>query len=73
MVVTLLRYIQVAEFIDERPEEVKRMEEFRTNNKWKLLGGKLGVVVVVVLAPVKFSAWYNTHKCSKSLFQIIYT
>ncbi|XP_067421974.1 BUD13 homolog isoform X2 [Emydura macquarii macquarii] len=28
----------VAEFIDERPEEVKRMEEFRTNNKWKLLG-----------------------------------
>ncbi|EMP35119.1 BUD13 like protein [Chelonia mydas] len=29
----------VAEFIDERPEEVKRMEEFRTNNKWKLLGG----------------------------------
>uniref|UniRef100_A0A8D0GKQ2 BUD13 homolog n=1 Tax=Sphenodon punctatus TaxID=8508 RepID=A0A8D0GKQ2_SPHPU len=28
----------VAEFIDERPEEVKRMEEFRTSNKWKLLG-----------------------------------
>uniref|UniRef100_A0A452HG30 BUD13 homolog n=1 Tax=Gopherus agassizii TaxID=38772 RepID=A0A452HG30_9SAUR len=28
----------VAEFIDERPEEVKRMEEFRTNSKWKLLG-----------------------------------
>uniref|UniRef100_A0A8C4YQ51 BUD13 homolog n=1 Tax=Gopherus evgoodei TaxID=1825980 RepID=A0A8C4YQ51_9SAUR len=37
-VVTLLRCIQVAEFIDERPEEVKRMEEFRTNSKWKLLG-----------------------------------
>ncbi|XP_064588209.1 BUD13 homolog isoform X2 [Zonotrichia leucophrys gambelii] len=28
----------VAEFIDERPEEVKLMEEFRTNSKWKLLG-----------------------------------
>ncbi|XP_053126209.1 BUD13 homolog isoform X2 [Hemicordylus capensis] len=28
----------VAEFIDERPEEVKWMEEFRTSNKWKLLG-----------------------------------
>ncbi|XP_030918285.1 BUD13 homolog isoform X3 [Geospiza fortis] len=28
----------VAEFIDERPEEVKLMEEFRTNTKWKLLG-----------------------------------
>ncbi|XP_016159433.1 PREDICTED: BUD13 homolog [Ficedula albicollis] len=30
----------VAEFIDERPEEVKLMEEFRTNSKWKLLGDK---------------------------------
>ncbi|XP_042687916.1 BUD13 homolog isoform X4 [Centrocercus urophasianus] len=28
----------VAEFIDERPNEVKLMEEFRTNTKWKLLG-----------------------------------
>ncbi|XP_015505064.1 BUD13 homolog [Parus major] len=28
----------VAEFIDERPDEVKLMEEFRTNSKWKLLG-----------------------------------
>ncbi|XP_072774281.1 BUD13 homolog isoform X3 [Taeniopygia guttata] len=28
----------VAEFIDERPKEVKLMEEFRTNSKWKLLG-----------------------------------
>uniref|UniRef100_A0A674IIP7 BUD13 homolog n=1 Tax=Terrapene triunguis TaxID=2587831 RepID=A0A674IIP7_9SAUR len=61
-VVTLLRCIQVAEFIDERPEEVKRMEEFRTNSKWKLLGGKLGVVAVVVLSPAKYSAWYNPHK-----------
>lgn len=32
--------VQVAEFIDERPEEVKLMEEFRTNAKWKLLGGE---------------------------------
>ncbi|KAL2295728.1 hypothetical protein Nmel_017249 [Mimus melanotis] len=32
------RCVQVAEFIDERPEEVKLMEEFRTNSKWKLLG-----------------------------------
>uniref|UniRef100_A0A8C4K2D2 BUD13 homolog n=1 Tax=Dromaius novaehollandiae TaxID=8790 RepID=A0A8C4K2D2_DRONO len=30
----------VAEFIDERPEEVKLMEEFRSNTKWKLLGGE---------------------------------
>ncbi|RLV93771.1 hypothetical protein DV515_00013375 [Chloebia gouldiae] len=28
----------VAEFVDERPKEVKLMEEFRTNSKWKLLG-----------------------------------
>ncbi|XP_075298662.1 BUD13 homolog [Opisthocomus hoazin] len=28
----------VAEFIDERPDEVKLMEAFRTNSKWKLLG-----------------------------------
>ncbi|KFO61694.1 BUD13, partial [Corvus brachyrhynchos] len=28
----------VAEFVDERPDEVKLMEEFRTNSKWKLLG-----------------------------------
>uniref|UniRef100_H3B3S2 BUD13 homolog n=1 Tax=Latimeria chalumnae TaxID=7897 RepID=H3B3S2_LATCH len=28
----------VAEFIDERPEEIRRMEEFRSSNKWKLLG-----------------------------------
>ncbi|XP_068274362.1 BUD13 homolog [Nyctibius grandis] len=28
----------VAEFVDERPAEVKLMEEFRTNTKWKLLG-----------------------------------
>ncbi|XP_060107335.1 BUD13 homolog isoform X2 [Heteronotia binoei] len=28
----------VAEFIDERPEEVKWMEEFRGSKKWKLLG-----------------------------------
>ncbi|XP_062995245.1 BUD13 homolog isoform X2 [Elgaria multicarinata webbii] len=28
----------VAEFIDERPDEVRWMEEFRTSNKWKLLG-----------------------------------
>lgn len=32
--------LQVAEFIDERPDEVKLMEEFRTNSKWKLLGGE---------------------------------
>uniref|UniRef100_A0A8D0EKJ0 BUD13 homolog n=1 Tax=Strix occidentalis caurina TaxID=311401 RepID=A0A8D0EKJ0_STROC len=30
----------VAEFIDERPDEVKLMEQFRTNAKWKLLGGE---------------------------------
>lgn len=28
----------VAEFIDERPDAVKLMEEFPTNSKWKLLG-----------------------------------
>ncbi|KAL4658611.1 hypothetical protein GN956_G3204 [Arapaima gigas] len=30
----------VAEFIDERPEEIKRLEEFRTSNKWRVMGGK---------------------------------
>ncbi|XP_046493685.1 BUD13 homolog isoform X1 [Equus quagga] len=29
----------VAEFVDERPEEVKQMEAFRSSTKWKLLGG----------------------------------
>nr|XP_031299488.1 BUD13 homolog isoform X2 [Camelus dromedarius] len=29
----------VAEFVDERPEEVKQMEVFRSSAKWKLLGG----------------------------------
>lgn len=32
---------QVAEFVDERPEEVKQMETFRSSAKWKLLGGEL--------------------------------
>ncbi|XP_053307571.1 BUD13 homolog isoform X2 [Spea bombifrons] len=27
----------VAEFVDERPVDVKRMEEFRTSNKWKVI------------------------------------
>lgn len=31
---------QVAEFVDERPEEVKQMEAFRSSTKWKLLGGE---------------------------------
>nr|XP_015193218.1 PREDICTED: BUD13 homolog isoform X1 [Lepisosteus oculatus] len=29
----------VAEVIDERPEEVKRLEEFRNSKRWKTLGG----------------------------------
>jgi len=37
---TLVFCLQVAEFIDERPDEVKLMEAFRTNSKWKLLGGE---------------------------------
>uniref|UniRef100_H0VR13 BUD13 homolog n=1 Tax=Cavia porcellus TaxID=10141 RepID=H0VR13_CAVPO len=32
----------VAEFVDERPEEVKQMEAFRSSTKWKLLGGERG-------------------------------
>ncbi|KAJ1189393.1 hypothetical protein NDU88_006138 [Pleurodeles waltl] len=28
----------VAEFVDERPKEIKLMEEFRSGNKWKVLG-----------------------------------
>ncbi|XP_007934697.1 BUD13 homolog [Orycteropus afer afer] len=31
----------VAEFVDERPEEVKQMEAFRSSAKWKLLGGHI--------------------------------
>ncbi|XP_060035993.1 BUD13 homolog [Erinaceus europaeus] len=30
----------VAEFVDERPEEVKQMEAFRSSTKWKLMGGQ---------------------------------
>ncbi|XP_036775714.2 BUD13 homolog isoform X3 [Manis pentadactyla] len=29
----------VAEFVDERPEDIKQMEAFRSSAKWKLLGG----------------------------------
>nr|DBA16221.1 TPA: hypothetical protein GDO54_003635 [Pyxicephalus adspersus] len=32
----------VAEFVDERPEEVKRMEEFRNSNKWRVIQGRFG-------------------------------
>ena len=35
---------QVAEFVDERPEEVKQMEAFRSSAKWKLLGDRKSVV-----------------------------
>lgn len=28
----------IAEVIDERPEDVKRLEAFRTSNKWRMLG-----------------------------------
>lgn len=31
--------LQIAEIIDERPDEVKQLEIFRTN-KWKVLGGE---------------------------------
>uniref|UniRef100_A0A8C5WMI4 BUD13 homolog n=1 Tax=Leptobrachium leishanense TaxID=445787 RepID=A0A8C5WMI4_9ANUR len=30
----------VAQFIDERPKEVKIMEEFRSSNKWKVIQGE---------------------------------
>uniref|UniRef100_H2V3P3 BUD13 homolog n=1 Tax=Takifugu rubripes TaxID=31033 RepID=H2V3P3_TAKRU len=29
----------IAEVIDDRPEEVKQMEVFRTGNRWKVIGG----------------------------------
>lgn len=32
--------LQIAEIIDERPDEVKQLEVFRTSNKWKVLGGE---------------------------------
>ena len=30
---------QVADVIDDRPEEVKQLESFRVSNKWRVLGG----------------------------------
>ncbi|XP_043532366.1 BUD13 homolog isoform X3 [Chiloscyllium plagiosum] len=38
MMKPLCLLLQVAEFIDERPEIVQQMEEFRLSNKWKILG-----------------------------------
>lgn len=35
----LFNSTQIAEIIDERPEEVKQMELFRTGNRWKVIGG----------------------------------
>ncbi|XP_063058719.1 BUD13 homolog [Engraulis encrasicolus] len=32
----------VAEVIDERPEEVRRLEAFRTSNKWRIMGDDSG-------------------------------
>ncbi|MGH0163089.1 UNVERIFIED_CONTAM: hypothetical protein FKN15_068687 [Acipenser sinensis] len=32
---------QVAEVIDERPDEVKRLEEFTNSNKWKTVGAQV--------------------------------
>ncbi|KAM4619820.1 BUD13 homolog [Polymixia lowei] len=29
----------IAEVIDDRPEEVKQLEAFRTSNKWRMMGG----------------------------------
>ncbi|KAG7266688.1 hypothetical protein CRUP_037255, partial [Coryphaenoides rupestris] len=37
----------VAEVIDDRPEDVKRLEAFRNSNKWRTLGGTLGVSSVM--------------------------
>lgn len=30
---------EIAEVIDERPDEVKQLEAFRTSNRWKVVGG----------------------------------
>lgn len=30
---------EIAEVIDERPDEVKQLEAFRTGNRWKVVGG----------------------------------
>lgn len=35
----LLCLSKIAEVIDERPEEVKQLEAFRTSNRWKVIGG----------------------------------
>lgn len=46
--------IQIAEVIDDRPEEVKQMEVFRTGNRWKIVGGKeegaepVGICVCII-------------------------
>lgn len=32
-------FAKIAEVIDERPEEVKQLEAFRTSNRWKVIGG----------------------------------
>uniref|UniRef100_A0A4W4E8C0 BUD13 homolog n=1 Tax=Electrophorus electricus TaxID=8005 RepID=A0A4W4E8C0_ELEEL len=36
----------VAEVIDERPDEIKQLEAFRTSSKWKVMGGSIGNVVL---------------------------
>uniref|UniRef100_A0A8C6WE79 BUD13 homolog n=1 Tax=Neogobius melanostomus TaxID=47308 RepID=A0A8C6WE79_9GOBI len=30
---------KIAEVIDDRPEEIKQLEAFRTSNRWKIIGG----------------------------------
>lgn len=35
----LCLFTKIAEFIDERPDDVKQLEAFRTSNRWKVIGG----------------------------------
>ncbi|KAM9257838.1 BUD13 homolog isoform 2-T2 [Cariama cristata] len=54
----------VAEFIDERPGEVKLMEEFRTNTKWKLLGDQNDDSPSLdISVPAKLTMRRQRHDC----------
>uniref|UniRef100_A0A3B3ZNM6 BUD13 homolog n=1 Tax=Periophthalmus magnuspinnatus TaxID=409849 RepID=A0A3B3ZNM6_9GOBI len=40
---------QIAEVIDERPEEIKQLEVFRSSNRWKIIGETQNVLKSILL------------------------
>ncbi|XP_041507067.1 BUD13 homolog [Microtus oregoni] len=69
---------EVAEFADERPEEVKHIEAFRSSAKWKLLGNHSGDGHTIMMNQIQLLLGgrahlsppeRNTHSRKKTVFR----